>query len=138
MDPSGHFDAWASVPATADGRRLTLRATCAGGVVLAADFTVLGGPPAPQPPPLARIPWLAIVLITAAALGGRGVCPPPQPQAARSAPAGPGRSPSRLPPVITLRETPEPGEKTYALRLEAHAGLGTITVREVDDDHTAG
>jgi hypothetical protein len=35
-------------------------------------------------------------------------------------------------PVVTLRETPERGETTYALRLEAHSGLSTLTVREVD------
>ena len=35
-------------------------------------------------------------------------------------------------PVVTLRETPERGEATHALRLEAHSGLSTLTVREVD------
>lgn len=40
-------------------------------------------------------------------------------------------------PVITLRETPERGEATHALRLKAHTGPGTLIVKEVDDDQTA-
>jgi hypothetical protein len=35
-------------------------------------------------------------------------------------------------PVVALRETPEHGEATHALRLEAHSGFSTLTVREVD------
>ncbi|MGA9677322.1 MAG: hypothetical protein WBR28_19445 [Mycobacterium sp.] len=35
-------------------------------------------------------------------------------------------------PVVTLRETPERGEATHALRFEAHSGSSTLTVREVD------
>jgi hypothetical protein len=39
------------------------------------------------------------------------------------------------PPVVTLRETPAPGEATHALRVQAHSDPGTLTIREVDDDH---
>jgi hypothetical protein len=34
-----------------------------------------------------------------------------------------------------MRETPAQGEATHAVRLQAHAGTGTLTIREVDDDH---
>lgn len=40
------------------------------------------------------------------------------------------------PPVVTVRETQAPGEKTHAIRLAAHTDPGALTIREVDDDHT--
>jgi hypothetical protein len=38
--------------------------------------------------------------------------------------------------VVTVRETPTHGEATHAIRLEAHSGLGSQTIREVNDDHS--
>jgi len=44
---------------------------------------------------------------------------------------------SRLagPPLVTVHETPAPGESTHALRLETHSGTRTLTVEEVNDGH---
>ena len=44
---------------------------------------------------------------------------------------------SRLagPPLVTVYETPAPGESTHALRLETHSGARTLTVEEVNDGH---
>jgi hypothetical protein len=136
LDPSGHFEASVSVPAKTDARRLTLRATCSDGVVLAADYTVLASPPPPPPPPPPvppKIPWLLIVLIVAGAILSAVQYArrrrPKRPEAPPHVQAVP--HPDGL-PVVTLRETPERGEATHALRLEAHSGLSTLTVREVD------
>jgi hypothetical protein len=138
LDPSGHFDASISVPANTEARRLTLRATCSDGVMLAADFTVLTSTPPPPPPPPPKIPWLLILLIVAGATlfavqyaRRHWRKPPEAPPHVQAVPRPDG------PPVVALRETPERGEATYALRVEAHTGLGTLTVGEVDDDQTA-
>jgi hypothetical protein len=135
LDPSGDFEASVSVPAKTDARRLTLRATCSDGVVLAADYTVLASPSPPPPPPPAppKIPWLLIVLIAAGAILSAVQYArrrrPKRPEAPPHVQAVP--HPDGL-PVVTLHETPERGEATHALRLEAHSGLSTLTVREVD------
>jgi hypothetical protein len=140
LDPAGHFEASVSVPAKTDARRLTLRAACSDGVVLAADFTVLASPqppPAPPAPAPPKIPWLLIVLIVAGAILSAAEYArrrSQRPEARPHVQAVPRPDGS---PVVTLRETPERGEATHALRLEAHSGLSTLTVREVDDDHTA-
>jgi hypothetical protein len=136
LDPSGHFEAPVSVPAKTDARRLTLRAACSDGVVLAADYTVLASPPpppAPPPPAPPKIPWLLIALIVAGAILSavqyarhRSRKRPEAPPHVQAVPHPDGL------PVVTLRETPERGEATHALRLEAHSGLSTLTVREVD------
>jgi hypothetical protein len=138
LDPPGHFEASVSAPATTDARRLTLRATCSHGVVLAADFTVLTSSPSTPPPPPPKIPWLRIVLIALIAAGAvaeyarrRRYKRPAAPPHVQAVPHADGS------PVVTLRETPERGEATHALRLQAHFGLSTLTVREVQDDHTA-
>jgi hypothetical protein len=39
------------------------------------------------------------------------------------------------PPLVTVYETPAPGESTHALRLETHSGARTLTVEEVNDGH---
>ena len=39
------------------------------------------------------------------------------------------------PPLVTVQETPAPGESTHALRLETHSGARTLTVEEVNDGH---
>jgi hypothetical protein len=39
------------------------------------------------------------------------------------------------PPLVTVHETPAPGESTHALRLETHSGAPTLTVEEVNDGH---
>lgn len=38
--------------------------------------------------------------------------------------------------VVTVREIPAPGDATHAIRLEAHSGVGSQTIREVNDDHS--
>jgi hypothetical protein len=136
LDPSGHFEASVSVPAKADARRLTLRATCSDGIVLAADFTLLASPPPPPlppPPPPPKIPWLLIGLIAAGAILSaveyarrRRHKRPEAPPHVQAVPHPDGS------PVLTMSETPECGEATHALRLEAHSGISTLTVREVD------
>lgn len=40
------------------------------------------------------------------------------------------------PAVVTVRETPAHGEKTHAVRLAAHTDPGTLTIREVHDEHS--
>jgi hypothetical protein len=47
---------------------------------------------------------------------------------ARSRPAGPLG--------VTVRETPAPGEATHAVRLATHSHPRTLTIREVNDDHS--
>ena len=37
--------------------------------------------------------------------------------------------------LVTVHETPAPGESTHALRLETHSGARTLTVEEVNDGH---
>jgi hypothetical protein len=139
LGPAGHFEASVSVPAKTDARRLTLRAACSDGVMLAADFTVLASPPPPPAPPAPappKIPWLLIVLIVLIVAGAilsavqyarhRSHKRPEAPPHVQAVPRPDGL------PVVTLRETPERGEATHALRLEAHSGVSTLTVREVD------
>jgi hypothetical protein len=80
-------------------------------------------------------PILLILLAVAAGLGLGAIVvrilrakprPPTRVQAV-SRPGGPS--------VVTVRETPAPGEATHAVRLEAHTATGALTIREVDDDH---
>lgn len=40
------------------------------------------------------------------------------------------------PVVVTVRDRPAHGEKTHAVRLAAHTDPGTLTIREVHDDHS--
>lgn len=134
LHPPGHFDASLSVPTTTDAGRITLRATCADGVVLAADFTVLTTPAQHFP----KILWLLIGLIVAGAVGAAAQYVRRRRHNRHRAsphvqvvPHADGSS------VVTLRETPERDEATHALRLQAHSGARTVTVREVEDDHTA-
>lgn len=39
-------------------------------------------------------------------------------------------------PSAVVRETPAPGEATHAVRLATHSHPGTLTVKEVNDDHS--
>lgn len=134
LDQSGHFATSILVPSKADGGRVTLRATCPDGVVLAADFTVLSSPP--PPPPKNNFWWLlwlffgvaAITALAHALRRHRPVEPPPPPYIHAV-----GRADGA--PIVTACETADPGERTHTLRMEAHADSGTQTVREVDDDY---
>ena len=45
-------------------------------------------------------------------------------------------SPASGLPLVATHETPTHGEVTHAVRLQAHADLGTQTISEVDDDDT--
>lgn len=130
LDQTGSFRTSIPVPSNADGGRVTLRATCADGVVLAADFTVLGSsqPPPPPPPSHPWVVWL-IVGIALAALGyALRRLLRPKPMHIHAVPHSDGA------PTVVVRESPQPGETTHTLRLEPHVDLGTQTVREVDDD----
>ncbi len=130
LDRPGHFEASVLVPAKTDARRLTLSAACPDGVVLAADFTLLASPTPPPPPPM--IPWLLIVLVLAGAMvaaaeyARRRHKRPKAPPHIAAVPRPGGL------PIVTVRETPELGEATHALRLETRSGASTLTVREVD------
>lgn len=136
-DPSGHFNASVPVPTNADAGLLTLRAACSGGVVMAADFTVLGKPPVDLPPD-SKFPWWLIALIVGIAIAAivavrqwRRPNPPKAPTPTVRAVPRPGG-----PPVVTVRETPAPGEVTHAIRLAVHPDAGFQTIREVDDDYS--
>ncbi|KHO26061.1 hypothetical protein QQ44_09770 [Mycolicibacterium setense] len=136
LDRSGHFTTSIQVPRT-DGGRMTLRATCADGVVLAADFTVLGSPTSPSPPPDHDYRWVLWLIVGVAAVAAlvhalrhRRPPKPPTPPHVHAVGHADGA------PTVIARETPGPGEARHTLRLEAHADPGTQSVREVDDDYT--
>jgi hypothetical protein len=83
---------------------------------------------------LASYWWVLVLIAVAVALFGsvrhrlnRPRPPKPPPVHAVSRLAGP--------PLVTVHETPAPGESTHALRLETHSGAHTLTVEEVNDGH---
>jgi len=149
LDASGRFDTSVSVPADAAAGRHTVRAACSDGSASApTDFTVVvkigdGSPPPPPP----RNAWWVIALMAGVALlvlayflsrrrGRHGRL-----DTRVHAVSRPG-----APLVVTVRETPAPGEATHVVRLEPHPDtgtqtirdIGTQTIREVDDDHGRG
>jgi hypothetical protein len=146
LDASGHFDTSFSVPANADGRRHTVRAACSdGSAAVATDFTVVAagtivpkGPPPPPPPPPSPDGhlWVTALIIAGLVLLGlvyllsRGRKRPGGPATRVQAVSRPGG-----PALVTVRETPTPGEATHAIRLQAHTDSGTHTIKEVNDDH---
>lgn len=73
--------------------------------------------------------WWVLVLIAVAValLGSVHHILKPTPVHAVSRVAGP--------PLVTVQESPAPGESTHALRLETHSGARTLTVEEVNDGH---
>jgi hypothetical protein len=78
---------------------------------------------------LASYWWVLVVIAVAVALLGfvyHMLKPPPVHAVSRLA----------GPPLVTVHETPAPGESTHALRLETHSGARTLTVEEVNDGHT--
>jgi hypothetical protein len=109
--------------------------TSAASVASSAKLTP--GPPATTvstdpvngPSDLASYWWVLVLIAVAVALFGsvRGRLnrrrPPKTP---------PVHAVSRLagPPLVTMHETPAPGESTYALRLETHSRARTLTVEE--------
>lgn len=78
---------------------------------------------------LASYWWVLVLIAVAVALLGsvHHILKPP-----------PVHAVSRLagPPLVTVHETPAPGESTHALRLETRSGAHTLTVEEVNDDHS--
>jgi hypothetical protein len=142
LDRSGGFDAAVSVPADAAAGRHPVRAACSDESAPAAtDFTVL--PIVPPPPPSPRLPppppraWWVIALIAGgvALLVLAYFLSRRRARHARLHTRAQAVSQPGGPPVVTVRETPAPGEATHAVRLEAHPGPGTLTIREVNDDH---
>ncbi len=139
VDASGHFDVELVVPAEAEAGQLTVQAVCSDGVVLAADFTVLPTAPPPPPPPPPRPPWIPW-LLTALLLGVLGLL------GAKFARRGPRRQTKPVvhavhavarpggAAAIALRETPAPGERTHAFRIQMHVDVRTTTLEEVNDD----
>jgi hypothetical protein len=77
---------------------------------------------------LASYWWVLVVVAVAVALLG---------SVHHMLKAPPVHAVSRLadPPLVTVDETPAPGESTYALRLETHSAVRTLTVEEVNDGH---
>jgi hypothetical protein len=134
-DPSGHFNALVPVPTHVGGGLLTLRAACPGGVLAAADFTVLSGPSVDLRSD-SKFPWWLIALIVAIAIVAilalrhwRRSGPPEAPMPTVRAVPRPGGT-----PLVTVRETPARGEATHAIRLAVHPDAGIQTIREVEDD----
>jgi hypothetical protein len=138
LDATGHFDASLTVPTTAAGSLLTLHATCAPNIMLAADYTVLGPTPLPPPPPPPRIPWALIALAALIAVAA-GLAAAKHMR--RSRPPTPPQVHALLRddalPTVTVREAPQPGEVTHVLCVEAKTGPATVTIEEVHDDDTA-
>jgi len=136
-DPSGHFDASVPVPAHVGEGLLTLRAACSGGVLAAADFTVLSGPSADLRTD-SKFPWWLIALIVAIAIVAILVLRHRRRSERSEAPMPTVRAVPRPggPPLVTVRETPARGEATHAIRLAVHPDAGIQTIREVDDDYS--
>ena len=134
VDTSGGFAALVPVPADADLRSHTVVAVCSdASIALTAAFTVIAEPPPPRPP--TRIwDWvIVLMLVVAAVLVVRHIHHRRHP---RTDPRVPAVSRLAGPPFVTLHETAARGESTHALRLETHSGARTLTVDEVNDDHT--
>ena len=136
VDTSGGFAALVPVPANADLRSHTVVAACSdASIALTAAFTVIAEPPPPPQSPRTRIwAWvIVLILVVAAVLVVRHIHhrrhPRPDPRV---------HAVSRLAgePFVMLHQTPARGESTHALRLEIHSGARTLTVDEVNDDHT--
>ncbi len=146
-DASGSFSSAITIPASADAGGHSVLASCSdGSVAQAADFTVIVDGLIPSTPPTTTPPpppsedgiagWVIALIVAALILATVGAYriwrSRPQPNKsgvhvdAVSHPGGP--------PVITMRETPAPGEATHAVRLKTNSDLGTLTIREVDDD----
>ena len=75
--------------------------------------------------------WVLIVavLIAAALAYHRWHSPRPRKPVSVVAVSRPGG-----PPLVTMRETPVRGEATHAIRLKTRPDVGTLTIKEVDDD----
>lgn len=99
------------------------------------------GPPVDGPlaiePPAPGFPiWFVVLLVVAAIVAAlvyrwwrRRMAPAPMERVQAVAHLG-------GPPEVIIRETPTPGQRTLAIRLQAHADSGSQTIREVNDDHT--
>lgn len=142
-DASGSFQSRFTVPVGAGAGTRTLRASCADGAATqTASFTVVASPVTPTPTPPGTDPppedgsafWLLVLILAVAIMAvwayRRWRTPrahPPNPRVHVESHLG-------GPPAVALRETP--GQRSFALRLQVHAGAGNHTITEVDDDHT--
>lgn len=145
-DASGNFSNSITIPISADAGGHSVLASCSdGSAAQSAEFTVVDGviptkpPTAPPPPPSpedGNAGWVIALIVAAMILAAVGAYriwrSKPRPNKsgihvdAVSSPGGP--------PLITIRETPAPGEVTHAVRLKTHSDPGTLIVREVSDD----
>jgi hypothetical protein len=129
--PAGHFESGVLVPEHVGGERLTLRASCPGGVLLAADFTVLAEPPQPQPPtPPSTIPWVLIAVLVVAALGAAKIVRRRRPKQHQPLPDVKAVPREDTSPISSLLEESEPGGETHAIRVETHLGQSSLSVTE--------
>lgn len=132
IDASGGFATAVAAPRNADVRSHPLKAACSdASVALTAAFIVL--PESPSPPPTPNWLWaIAVLLALAAALVARHTWHRLNPRPPHI------HAVARLGglPLVAVQETPAHGESSCALRLEAHSGVRTLTVDEVNDDHT--
>jgi hypothetical protein len=132
VDASGGFATSVPVPTNAELRSHPVTAACSdASVTLTAAFTVLAEP---APPPHTPI-WgwvIALILVGAAVFVVRHIYRRLHPRPPHV------HAVSRIdgPPLVAVHETPAHGESTCALRLETHTGARTLTVDEVNDDHT--
>jgi hypothetical protein len=141
-DASGRLDTSISVPANAPVGSHTVQASCtAGSAVATAGFTVVATTiPHPPPPPPPPPPWVAVwvmllILGVVAVLAYRHWRKKRNKHQANPHVYATVSPTSGL-PLVSTQETPAHGEVTHALRLQAHADLGTQTISEVDSDDT--
>ena len=121
------FESGVLVPEHVGGQRLTLRASCPGGVLLAADFTLLAEPP---PPPPSTIPWVLIAVLVVAALGAAKVVRRRRPKQHQPLPDVKAVPREDTSPISSLLEESEFGGETHAIRVETHPGQSSLSVAE--------
>jgi hypothetical protein len=99
-----------------------------------APTTSMPTPPVTDTTDLASYWWVLVLIAVAVALFGSVRHRPDRRRPPKTPPV---HAVSRLagPPLVTVHETPAPGESTHALRLETHSGAPTLTVEEVNDGH---
>ena len=144
---SGHFDTSISVPAAADGGDHTVRASCSdGSATESAGFRVEIPGQTPTVTPTTTpggsggqvqddgtTGWVWVLIVAALIAAGLAYRhwrkTRPRKAVSIEAFSRPGG-----PPITTIRETPARGEATHAVGIKTRPDIGTVTIREVDDD----